>query len=162
MSRPPPFSLHLPVDAPARRRLPPLLRRAWYSLNQAFRRRLAHLRLTPDQFTVLRTLQECAEDGITQRQLAQFMSSDPNTVASLLERMETAGLLVRQPDAKDRRARRILLLPAGKQKYKKARAIAVSLQTEVMSILPEKKREDFLKDLTLVADACRQSAEKPG
>src|SRR5688572_8349467 len=145
-SRPAPLPLSLPVDAPARRRLPPLLRRAWYSLNQAFRRRIAHLRLTPDQFTVLRTLQECAEDGITQRQLAQFMSSDPNTVASLLERMETAGLLLRQTDAKDRRAHRILLLPAGKQKYKKARAIAVALQTEVLSILPENKREDFLHD----------------
>ena len=158
---PAPLPLSLPVDAPARRRLPPLLRRAWYSLNQAFRRRITHLRLTPDQFTVLRTLQECAEEGITQRQLAQLMSSDPNTVASLLERMETAGLLLRQTDAKDRRAHRILLRPAGKQKYKKARAIAVALQTEVLSVLPENKREEFLHDLTLVADACRQSAEKP-
>ena len=44
-----------PIDSPSRRRLPPLLRRSWYGLNQAFRRRIAHLDLTPDQFTVLRT-----------------------------------------------------------------------------------------------------------
>ncbi len=29
----------LPIDAPERKRLPLLLRRAWYGLNQAFRRR---------------------------------------------------------------------------------------------------------------------------
>src|SRR6266576_4873649 len=77
------------VDSPERRRLPPLLRRAWYGLNRAFRRRLAHLGLTPDQFTVMRTLLE--HEGISQRQLTSLMSSDPNTVASLLERMEKAG-----------------------------------------------------------------------
>jgi hypothetical protein len=46
----------LPVDAPERRRLPILLRRAWYGLNQAFRRRIAKTGVTPDQFTAMRTL----------------------------------------------------------------------------------------------------------
>ena len=40
----------MPIDAPGRRRLPILLRHAWYGLNQAFRRRIAHLDITPDQF----------------------------------------------------------------------------------------------------------------
>src|SRR5687767_15369426 len=84
----------LPIDAPDRRRLPPLLRRAWYGLNQAFRRRIAHLGLTPDQFTALRTLLE--HKDISQRQLTTLMSSDPNTVAALLERMERNGLIERQ------------------------------------------------------------------
>src|SRR6187401_1278300 len=95
------------VDKPGgdRRRLPPLLRRAWYGLNQAFRRRLAHLDLTPDQFTVLRTLIE--RDGITQSQLTATMSSDPNTVASLINRMEQAGLVERESHERDRRANRL-------------------------------------------------------
>ena len=46
-----------PIPAAAhRRRLAPLLRRTWYSLNQTFRRRIAHAGLTPDQFSVLRWL----------------------------------------------------------------------------------------------------------
>src|SRR4026209_1111014 len=94
----------LPIDAPERRRLPPLLRRAWYGLNQAFRRRLAHLAVTPDQFTVMRTLLEGDPQGLTQRELTQLMSSDPNTVASLLQRMEEAGLVDRKPHEKDKRA----------------------------------------------------------
>src|SRR5690349_6607427 len=119
----------LPIDSPARRRLPPLLRQAWYSLNQAFRRRIAHLGITPDQFTVMRTLLE--NEGVTQRELTQLMSSDPNTVASLLERMERAGLLQREAHEKDRRARRLRLKSLGRKKYEKARAIAVAMQEEV-------------------------------
>ena len=44
-------------------------------------------------------------DGLTQKDLTR-MSSDPNTVASLLERMESAGLLTRKIDDQDRRARK--------------------------------------------------------
>src|SRR5947199_1824978 len=95
------------IDSPARRRLPLLLRRAWYGMNQAFRRRIAHLGVTPDQFTVMRTLLEGDARGINQRELTQLISSDPNTVASLLERMQAAGLIERKPHERDRRAYRI-------------------------------------------------------
>ena len=145
----------LPIDSPERKRLPPLLRRAWYGLNQAFRRRIAHLEITPDQFTVLRTLLE--NDGITQRELTRLISSDPNTVASLLERMEAAGLIERKTHEKDRRANRLKLQPRGKKKYTEGREIAIELQKQVLKILPEEKREEFLHNLGLVADACREA-----
>jgi DNA-binding MarR family transcriptional regulator len=149
-----------PLDSPSRRRLPPLLRRAWYSLNQAFRRRVAHLDITPDQFTVLRTLIEGAPIGLTQRELAHIMSSDPNTVASLVERMEKAGLLERAEHERDRRAHRIRVLALGKRKFERARLLALALQTEVLSVLPESRREKFLEELTLVADACRDAGKR--
>jgi DNA-binding MarR family transcriptional regulator len=148
------------IDSPSRRRLPPLLRRSWYGLNQAFRRRIAHLNLTPDQFTVLRTLLEGDALGMTQRELSRVMSSDPNTVASLLERMEKVGYVERLPHEKDRRAHRIKLLPKGKKTYEAARAVAVKLQGEVLAVLPESSREQFLEQLALVADACRDAAER--
>lgn len=148
------------IDSPGRRRLPPLLRRAWYGLNQAFRRRLAHTEVTPDQFTALRTLLECAGQDVTQCELARLMSSDPNTVGSLLERMEAAGWLKRQPHEKDRRAHRIYLLPRGREKYLQARSIALELQMEVLACLPPERRERFLEDLACLADACRESLER--
>lgn len=146
------------VDCPSRRRLPPLLRRAWYGLNQAFRRRLLHLELTPDQFTVMRTLLE--NEGITQRELTQLISSDPNTVAALVNRMEQAGLLERETHERDRRANRLRLGRRGRTKYEKARVIAVELQNEVLGILPEAAREKFLEQLELLSDACRQAAQQ--
>src|SRR5437899_1599122 len=135
----------LPIDAPERRRLPVLLRRAWYSLNQAFRRRILPLGLTPDQFTVLRTLLE--NPGISQRKLAELMSSDPNTVAALVERMQKSGLVERQTHQKDRRANSLRLKSLGKRKYEAARQVAVKLQTEILRTLPQQAREPFLKNL---------------
>ena len=149
----------LPIDHPARRRLPIILRRSWYGLNQAFRRRIMHIGITPDQFTALRTLVDADSEGMTQREIADSMASDPNTVASLLERMEKAKLLVRAPHEKDRRARRVRLLEAGHEKYQIAREIAVSLQQEVLEGIPEKDREDLLKKMLLVADACQEALE---
>ncbi len=147
-----------PIDSPERKRLPLLLRRAWYSLNQAFRRRISHLQITPDQFTALRTLGEADPKGITQRQLTEFMSSDPNTVASLIDRMEANGLVQRRKHEKDRRAQRIRLLAKGRRTYSAAREIAVALQGEVLLSLPENRRDEFLRDLAAIADACRAVA----
>jgi|SRR5712671_4913298 DNA-binding MarR family transcriptional regulator len=148
----------LPIDSPERRRLPPLLRQAWYSLNQAFRRRITHLGLTPDQFTVMRTLLE--NDGVSQRELTQLMSSDPNTVASLLERMVRAGLVKRDAHEKDRRTHRLRLKPLGRRKYEAARDLAVAMQEEVLIALPEDRRELFLEDLDAVGQACREAAQR--
>ena len=148
----------MPIDAPGRRRLPVLLRRAWYGLNQAFRRRIARAGLTPDQFTVIRTLLEAEPDGLTQKALADAMSSDPNTIASLLERMEANGLVQRRPHEKDRRANRVELLAVAREKYEAIRDEAIELQGHVLEQLPESDREKFLEQLEVVAQACRDVA----
>ncbi|HZV34977.1 MAG TPA: MarR family transcriptional regulator, partial [Verrucomicrobiae bacterium] len=157
-----PSTLQLPVDAPGRRRLPALLRRCWFNLNQTFRRRIAHTGVTPDQFTVMRTLLEGDPKGMTQREMTDLMSSDPNTIAALLERMEKNGLVERKPHEQDRRAYRISLKPVGRKKYDEVREIALTLQMEVLSVLPAEKQEEFLKHLEWVSDACRLAAEKVG
>lgn len=148
------------IDAPGRRRLPILLRHAWYGLNQAFRRRIAHTGVTPDQFTVMRTLLEGDPKGLTQRELTVRMASDPNTIASLLERMAANGLLERKPHERDRRAHRIRLLAPGRRKYKEVREIAVALQEDALAGLPEAAREPFLEQLNIVAEACRLAADE--
>ena len=145
------------LDSPSRRRLPPLLRLAWYSLNQAFRRRIHHLGVTPDQFTILRWLTECDPEWPTQRELGAMMASDPNTITSLLRRMEKAEIVQRQPHETDRRANRIQITAAGKRIYTKARQIAVDLQTEILAPLPQSKRDDFFQLLEVVAQSCRQA-----
>lgn len=151
---------HLPADPGPIRRLPPLLRRAWYGLNQAFRRRVAHLGLTPDQYTVLRTLAEVGGGGLTQRELTESMCSDPNTIASLLSRMAEAGLIERRPHERDGRAHRIALLPAGGQRLEVARRVAAALQDEVLAVLPDAEREGFLGQLDRVAEACQTAIER--
>lgn len=153
-----------PIRLPVRggRRLPLLLRRAWYGLNQAFRRRIAHLGLTPDQYTVLRTLDEHSPGDLTQSGLADLMSSDPNTVASLLERMARAGWVEKQRDARDRRAHRLSLHPKGRARLAAARTIALALQREVLRGVPAGERRAFLGRLERLAEACHEASRSPG
>lgn len=140
--------------------MPPLLRRSWYGLNQAFRRRIAHTGVTPDQYTALRILSEADGQGLTQRELTTCMSSDPNTVASLLERMQGSGWVDRQPHETDRRAYRIRILPEGLDRFQACRVIAEALQAEVLSALPQSERDDFLEKLDRVSQACKAAAER--
>ena len=107
------------------KRVPVLLRRAWYGLNQAFRQRVAHLDITPDHFSILRWLTEGDPRGLTQRAITDLMASDPNTITSTLARMEKSGLISREPHERDRRAHRVKLQAAGKRTFEKARKIAM-------------------------------------
>jgi DNA-binding MarR family transcriptional regulator len=146
--------------APSQRRLPPLLRRAWYSLNQTFRRRIAHTGITPDQFTILRWLTEGDPKGLTQRELADLMASDPNTIAALLKRMEAGGLIERRPHEQDQRAHRVRLAMPGKRLYGHLRKIAVEVQSEALAAVPIRERAEFLQHLEAVADACSAALKK--
>lgn len=154
--------LKLPAfPQPARpKRLPVLLRRAWYGLNQAFRQRIAHLKITPDQFSILRWLSEGDPQGLTQRALTDLMASDPNTITSTLTRMEKSGLVARSPHELDRRAHRVKLQPAGRRTFEKARETAAELQQQILGALPEERRPRFLEDLEKVADSCSTVLEK--
>lgn len=157
---PQPTSVPLPVDSPERRRLPVLLRRAWYGLNQAFRRRILHTGITPDQFTALRNLHEAGRAGLIQSQLTERMSSDPNTIASLVDRMSKAGVIDRTPDADDRRAYRLRINARGRKVYNEARRIAQELQATVLNALEPAARDSFLEQLNAVADACVAESEQ--
>ncbi len=148
------------LDHKTPRRLPPLLRRAWYALNQTFRRRIAHLGITPDQFTTLRWLVEGDPRGLTQRQITDLMAADANTIASIVARMEKAGLLARATHETDRRAHRTRITAKGQQTFSKAKQVAIELQNEVLETLPSGRRDVFLTQLELVADACQEALEK--
>ncbi len=142
------------------RRLPPLLRRAWYSLNQAFRHRIAHLGITPDQYSILRWLQEGDTRGLTQQTLTDLMASDPNTITSILQRMEKAGLITRRAHESDKRARRVCVEQLGRDAFSAAYDIATELQGEILHNIPQARRDRFLKDLELVAEACATALKR--
>ncbi len=154
---PQPPSTSLPTEP---KRLPPLLRRAWYGLNQSFRQRIAHLEITPDQFSILRWLIEGDPQGLTQRTLTDLMASDPNTITSTLSRMEAAGLVSRHAHELDRRARRVRVLATGKRTFERAKKVALELQDQVLDALPPPRRKIFLDELECIAEACAAAGER--
>jgi DNA-binding MarR family transcriptional regulator len=141
----------------ADRRLPILLRRAWFGLNQAFRRRIAESGLTPGQFTALRTLIERGD--MSQRELTGVMSSDVNTIASLLSRMETLGWIKRETHERDRRTNRLHVTPMGRMKFEAVRPLAMELQERVLGALSKSAQDQFLASLEQIANSCQQELE---
>src|SRR5215472_14567854 len=53
-------------------------------------------------------------DGLTQSQLAEAASVDVSTISKMMERMESAGLVQRRPDAEDARISRVYLTERGR------------------------------------------------
>ena len=149
-----------PPSACAPKRLPVLLRRAWYGLNQTFRQRIAHLGITPDQFIILRWLSEGDPQGLTQRALTDLMASDPNTITSTLSRMEKSGLISRKPHEHDKRANRVRVQPKGRRAFEKARNVAMTLQEQILATLPAGRRAKFLDELEAIANSCGTLLEK--
>jgi len=136
---------------------PPLLRKSWYSLNQAFRRRIAHLDITPNQYTILRWLFQSAPNGLSQKEIVKQMSSDANTIAAIMTRLEAKNLVSRCQDPKDKRAYQVSITTTGKKVYKQAAPIADNLQNEILASITAKKQKEFLKQLAEVANACQDA-----
>src|SRR3546814_3403683 len=72
-----------------------------------FERRARAIGLTRAQWAAIAHLRR--NEGCNQSTLADLLDVEPITLARLLDRMETAGLVKRQPDPKDRRARLVYL-----------------------------------------------------
>ena len=138
----------------SQRRLPPLLRRAWYGLNQSFRQQIAHSGITPDQYSVLRWLAEAQPVGMTQIEITDRMASDPNTIAAVVRRMEQAGLIRRSQHKRDRRARLVQIEPSGLEMFRKLQPIAEALQAKILSCLSSEEAAQFLQTLEKISDAC--------
>lgn len=68
--------------------------------------------LTLAQFDVLANLG--MSEGITQQELAERLLVTKGNVCGVLDRMESAGLVERRPDPKDRRANRLYLTRPGR------------------------------------------------
>ena len=140
-------------------RFPLLLRKAWFSLNQAFRERLSHTGLTPAQFTALRWLWESSPESLSQRELADLTASNPNNVADLVERLERKGRIRRERDVNDSRRKVLSLTNQGLEAYAEARGEALSLQEEVLGAVPADEREKFLALLARINENLSREAE---
>ena len=149
-----------PIDHPSRRRMPPLLRECWMLLNYTLMRRLADLDLTPDQYIALRWLTEFTEKGargLSQKNLCELMTSDPNTIAAMMRRMEKASLVQRAKDPEDGRRLVVSPTPQGIGLYTKASVRAKALEDEALHGLNRKEKEMFLEDLNCLARSCRET-----
>ena len=71
------------------------------------------LGITRSQWWVLSQLSRHPRSGMLQTELARDLDVGKVTVGGLIDRLEAAGYVLRQPDKADRRAKRITITPRG-------------------------------------------------
>jgi DNA-binding MarR family transcriptional regulator len=97
------------------RELPRLLRAAYFAMHRVSDAHFASYGVTADQFVLLACLAE--QDAITQQELALRASSDPSTIRAMLVLLEGLGLVARERDPKDSRARLVRLTDRGRRMF---------------------------------------------
>lgn len=76
-----------------------------------------------------------------QKELAASLALDGSTVVRLLDGLQAAGLIARREDAADRRAKAIILTPAGRALVAQVEAVARAVRHETLHGLGEREIE---------------------
>ena len=125
-----------------------------------FDRHARALGTTRQQWRVLLNLARMA-DGPTQAELAERLDVEQITLCRMVDRLSDAGLVERRADPRDRRLRRLHLLPPAVPLVEKLRALAIELEEKALADLPPAARTELSRNLTLVRDGLRQADGEP-
>jgi len=87
----------------------------------------------------------------SQRELAEFLRLDPSQVVSLVDELQSRGLVERQPDPADRRANVVVATDAGRALVGQARESARAAEERVHADLSESDRATLATLLRTVA-----------
>jgi DNA-binding MarR family transcriptional regulator len=116
-----------------------------FQLRKAYQRYLSlfaeHIKedLTPMQFAVLARLEEVG--STSQNQLGRLTAMDVATVKGVVGRLETRGLIKREPSPEDRRKLLIALTGDGHAMLQRAKAQAPRVTAQALAPLSAEERE---------------------
>lgn len=130
------------------------LRAAYLTMHRKADASLHAMGITANQFVVLSALQQ--DDGISQRTLVERVTSDPNTIRPLLSALEEKGLVVRLPNATDRRVWDIKLTRKGRSTLKKASEKTEQFRTSLLSPLTISDYTKLLDMLQRITESVQQ------
>src|SRR5215469_17506811 len=115
--------------------------------------------LTQRQFTVLAAAG--AGDGVSQSDLVRATGIDRSTLADLVARMIAKGLLERERSATDARANTVRLSASGRAALSDGGKPAARSDARLLNLLPQKKRDSFVKTLATLAAAADAASMPP-
>ena len=105
--------------------------------------------LTQRQYALLAAT--AGQAGLTQSDLVRATSIDRSTLAELVARMETRGLITRERSAQDSRANAVHLTDLGQAALTAGAVPAAAADERLLEKLPAKKRAGFVKLLGVLA-----------
>jgi DNA-binding MarR family transcriptional regulator len=121
--------------------------------------------MTRAQWIILARL--ARQDGLSQNELAAICEVEPITVGRLVDRLEARGLVERRADAKDRRVKRLHILPAATPFVAEIREHRHRLNKELVLGLDKASQEQLINSLihikaNLTADGQASSLQMAG
>lgn len=117
-------------------------RRAYLSIMPLFHERMSEFDLRAVEFSVLSLLH--ANPNITQKRLSNAINVSPPNLATLLDRLEARGLLLRQRNPLDKRSQTLLLTPVGERTALQAEQTVSALEAEATAALSNAERQQLL------------------
>ena len=114
------------------------------AVTEAVRPEFDALGITLAEFDVLATLRRRGLDTpLTPSHIAEVAMVKPSGLSHRLNRLESAGLVIRTPDADDRRSFLISITPAGRQVIDRAVDILVTAKNSMLGALDERQRQSL-------------------
>jgi DNA-binding MarR family transcriptional regulator len=98
--------------------------------------------LTPRQYAILVAIEE--NQGISQTGLVEQTGIDRSTLADIMRRMITRGLVERERTTADARTYAVRLTRNGAKMLRKMRPVAQQVDEEILRVLPEEHQNLFL------------------
>ena len=102
---------------------------------------LAPFELRVRSYAVLAVVAEDARPS--QRDLSEFLRLDPSQVVALVDDLQSRGLVAREQDPRDRRARVIVVTSAGRALFGRAREATANAERALHGALSTREREQL-------------------
>ncbi|WP_318246653.1 MarR family transcriptional regulator [Alloyangia pacifica] len=115
------------------------------------RMKAAPVELTSVQYAALDVLSQ--NPGIDQAKLAALIAYDRATIGEVVKRLVQKGLVARQVNEEDRRARSLSLTEAGEAARAEVAPLVAELQPDILCGLTEEERAQFIALARKVVDS---------
>ena len=115
-----------------------------------FERELQPLGLQTRHFGILATIRHFGP--VPQQRLVHSLCIDRSTMVTLIDELEAAGRVVRQPDPDDRRAHRVHLTEDGSTVFEDALNRMFRMETELLGPLDVREQSELRRLLRIVGD----------
>ena len=115
------------------------------------------LGITRSQWWVLTQLSRHPRHGMLQTELARDLDVGKVTVGGLIDRLEAAGYVRREPDRDDRRAKRVLVTDRGREILDQMVSVGKGLNETILASLPRVDIEVAERALEVMKDNIRRA-----
>jgi len=110
------------------------------------------INITPQQFTTLARLNR--EDGITQKELANYLNKDYGSITRSLDGLEKRDWVRREDSSEDRRTKLVFITEQGKKIFNIVLPLQIERNTKLLADVSEKDFEHLVTILSKVRDNC--------